>query len=194
MTQAASTADAVALDACCLIKLAAADALDPWFGDLGLAWKLPEAVLNEALFLRVAPDAVASGPGWEHGDNAREPILLGQYIDSGLLTVVRPETDAELAGYVALARELDDGEAMALAVAQTRGWQVATDDRKAIRLAPEAGISVRSTPAIVNRWVDRSTPSPAEIRSALVAIRDRARFLPSPRDPLCDWWMALLAD
>jgi hypothetical protein len=36
----------------------------------------------------------------------------------------------------------------------------------------------------VKRWVKTLDPSAAEIGTALVAIRQRARFLPSGRDPL----------
>jgi hypothetical protein len=181
--------DLVVLDVCCLINLAAADARDTWLGALGLRWMLPEAVLVEALFLR------RSGkPAADHGDSnivdpTREPIMLDSHLAPGLLTVVRPETEVELAGYVALASELDDGEAMALAIARHRGWHLATDDRKAIRLAGEAGLPVLTTPAVLKRWVDRLSPSAGEIGGALIAIRDRARFLPIGRDPLCDWWM-----
>jgi len=189
VTATETVSDTVVLDACCLVNLAAAHALDTWLGDLRLAWKLPEAVLSEALFLRGTRDDEASAGETEQAGPPRKPILLRPLIESGRLNIVRPNTDAELAAYVALARELDDGEAMALAIAQTRGWQIATDDRKAIRLATEAGVSVLTTPAVVKRWVDRSEPSPAEVRSTLAAIRDRARFLPSRRDPLCDWWM-----
>jgi hypothetical protein len=119
----------------------------------------------------------------------REAALLQPLIESGLLTIGQAETDAELAACVTFARELDDGEAMALATAHTRGWQIAVDDRRAIQLATEASIWVLTTPAVVKRWVDRSELSPAEVKSALAAIRNRARFLPSGRDPLCDCWM-----
>jgi hypothetical protein len=176
--------ETVVLDACCLINLAAASALDTWLGDLGLRWMLPQAVRSEALSMRsvgteaVAPDALR-----------RQPLLLDQAIDSGLLTVVQPDNDAELTAYVDLAAELDDGEAMALAIARCRGWQLATDDRKAIRLAGEFGVPVLTTPTVLKRWADQLSPPPAEIRAVLIAIRDRARFLPGGRDPLCDWWM-----
>jgi hypothetical protein len=179
--------DTVVLDACCLINLAAAGALDTWLGDLGLKWILPEAVLGEALFLRgssgqpAATDADPNEPG-------REPLALAPHISSGLLTVIRPDTDAELAAYVAFARELDDGEAMALAIAQCRGWRLGTDDRKATRLAGAAGVSVLTTSMIVKQWADRRSPTATEIRAALIAIRERARFLPGGRDPLWDWW------
>ena len=181
--------DIVVLDACCLINLAAADALSTWLGELGLRWGLPEAVLAEALFLRRGAEPPADDVHSNTADAAREPILLDPHIEIGLLTVVRPETEVELTAYVALAAELDDGEAMALALAQSRGWHLATDDRKAIRLAGEAGVPVLTTPAVLKRWVDRLGPSDTEVGTALSAIRDRARFLPGGRDPLCDWWM-----
>jgi hypothetical protein len=181
--------DAIVLDACCLINLAAADALDNWLGELGLRWMLPEAVLAEALCLRRGAEHAADDDPSSTPNPACEPILLDPHIAQGLLTVVRPETDTELAAYVAFASELDDGEAMALAVARCRGWQLATDDRKAIRLAAEAGVAVLTTPAVVKRWVEEQSPSAAAIGAAMIAIRDRARFLPGGRDPLCDWWM-----
>lgn len=192
----ASLTEAVVLDACCLINLAAADALSSWLGDLGIAWMLPDAALREALFLRLGGVAAADPGETGHTHPAREPILLDPHIESGLLTLVRPETDAELAAYVELARDLDDGEAMALAVAlalaKTRAWQIATDDRKAIRFADVAGLSVMTTPAVIRLWVDRCGPTPADISAALRGVRDRARFLPSGRDPLYEWWIERL--
>jgi hypothetical protein len=174
--------DTIVLDACCLINLAAASALETWLGDLGHRWMLPEAVLNEAIFLR--------GSSADGGDpDGPEPTELTPHIASGLLTVVQPETERELTAYVDFARDLDDGEAMALAIAQCRGWQLATDDRKAMRLARKAAVPVLTTPTVVKLWVDALGPSAAELRATLVAIRDRARFLPGGRDPLCDWWM-----
>jgi len=187
-----TNADAVVVDACCLINLAAANALNTWLGDLGLRWMLPEAVLGEALFLRCPRDDAAERGDSPQTDTVREPILLQPQITHRLLTVVRPASDAELAVYVAFARELDDGEAMALAIAQARGWLIATDDHKAIRLAGEAGVPVLTTPAVMRRWADELGPSDAEISAALLAIRERARFLPGGRDPLSEWWIKQL--
>ena len=68
------------------------------------------------------------------------------------------------------------------AEALTRGWRLATDNRKAIRLAGEAGVSVLTTAEVMRRWVETLDPSAAEVATALVAIRERARFLPSGRD------------
>ncbi len=50
---------------------------------------------------------------------------------------------------------------MCLALAESRGWVVATDDRKAVRVAGQAGLTVVSTPAIVKAWADATRPDPA---------------------------------
>ena len=43
---------------------------------------------------------------------------------------------------------------MCIAIAEQRGWTVATDDRKAIRVAQQAGLTVVSCPELVKRWAD----------------------------------------
>lgn len=173
----------IIIDACCVINLAAADAFETWLPRLGLQWMVPQAVVDEALFLRVLD---------EHGDPGRELIDLGRFIACGLLDVVVPESDDELAAYVAYAIDLDDGEAMALCLAKSRGWTLATDDRRALVLAESASVPVLGTPDILKRWVDSETPDPPLIAETLFRIKQRARYLPGPRSPLFDWWMAYL--
>ncbi len=181
--------DTAVLDACCLINLAAADALDAWLGDIGPTWMLPQAVLAEALFLRRRGEPILEDGDSTPIEPTREAILLGPHAASGLLNVVKPETELELSAYVAFASALDDGEAMALTIAQSRCWQLATDDRKAIRMAGQVDVPVLTTPAIVRRWVEQLGPSARDVLAALIAIRDRARLLPGRHDPLYDWWM-----
>jgi hypothetical protein len=110
----------IVIDACCLINLAAADAFSTGLAQLGLTWMLPQAVADEALVL----------PGRnDQGEPTRESIDLEPHIESGLFQSVAPEGPAEVAAFVAYARGLDDGEAMALAIAQSRGWMLATARR-----------------------------------------------------------------
>jgi predicted nucleic acid-binding protein len=116
----------VVIDACCIINPAAANAFTTWLPRLGLEWKVPQAVVGEALFLRVLND---------EGEPDQEAIDLEPFIASGLLEVVAPTGEAEIAAYVAYARDLDDGEAMALSLAASRGWVLATDDRHARSIA-----------------------------------------------------------
>jgi hypothetical protein len=173
----------VVIDACCLINLAAADAFATWLPRLGLEWKVPQAVVGEALFLRVLNDP---------SEPDREPIDLEPFIASGLLDVVAPEGEEEIPAFVAYARHLDDGEAMALSLAASRGWVLATDDRRARSMAESARVQLMSTPEILKRWVDRDAPTEQTLSETLLRIKQRARYLPGVRDPLFDWWMAHL--
>jgi predicted nucleic acid-binding protein len=94
--------------------------------------------------------------------------------------------------YVEFAADLDDGEAMALAIARARAWLLATDDRKARRRAVESGVSIVTTPELMKRWADSSRVPAEEIRSALERIQARARFVPAPDFPEYEWWTARL--
>src|SRR5437899_11446687 len=70
------------------------------------------------------------------------PVDLSGLISSRVLTVCDPQNQQELdqfTKYAALFRS--DGEAMCLALAAERKWVVATDDRKAIRLAQRGGLT-----------------------------------------------------
>ncbi len=76
-----------------------------------------------------------------------------------------------------------DGEAMCLALAESRGWPVATDDRKAIRVAKQAGLAVISCPQVVKSWVDAVKPDRATLVQLLTDIQTLAQFRPNPSMP-----------
>jgi predicted nucleic acid-binding protein len=71
--------------------------------------------------------------GGPNGDITQkyERIDLQPFINSRLLTIVSPETEAENLTFVNFATALDDGEAITGAIALHRNWSIATDDRKA---------------------------------------------------------------
>jgi hypothetical protein len=175
----------IVVDACCLINLAAADAFSTWLPQMGLAWILPRAVADEALFLRAWSAA---------GEPVREAIDLRPHIASGLFDVVAPRGAVEIAAFVRYARALDDGEAMALAIAECRGWMLAIDDRKAVAAVTAAKVPVCSTPDLIKRWVDTAAVEDCEINSILSRIKQRARYLPGLQEPLFDWWLGYLSD
>ena len=95
--------------------------------------------------------------------------------------------------YLELAVSLDDGEAMALALAKARGWKLATDDRKAISLAEKLHVEVITTPELVKYWAERTKPTAAILREVLLHIQNRARFFPNDKSPLRDWWFDIAA-
>lgn len=175
----------VVIDTCCLINCCAAEPLDRWLPALEFTWYVPRTVRSEALYLR---------PLEADGDELiDEPIDLVQWIESGIIRECDAEGASELAMYLELAAQLDDGEALALAIAQQRGWVLATDDRKARRMADERGVRVLTTPAILKSWADGVSASDAEIAERIRRVTVRARFVPPKNDPLHGWWLQLAA-
>jgi predicted nucleic acid-binding protein len=175
----------VVIDTCCLINCCAAEPLDKWLPALELTWYVPRTVRSEALYLRPAePDT---------DELIDEPIDLTDWINSGIIRECDAEGKAELALYLELAAQLDDGEALALAIAQHRGWVLATDDRKARRMADERGVHVLTTPAILKCWADEVSASVDEIAERIRRVTVRARFTPPKNDPLHAWWRRLAA-
>lgn len=172
---------AILLDTCVLINLAATGHLEQIVLLRGCRFLICSAVAQESMFLR-SPDFEAES----------ERVPLDSLIESGALTVCSVEGEEEEALYVAYAAHLDDGEAMSLALAEARGFILATDDRKARRLFLEAAGDpgrLLSTPAILRQWATRVRLPRHALRDALLAVTNRARYFPPPTDPHFRWWL-----
>ncbi len=167
------------LDACVAINLAATGRPLSEFAARDEPLWLGERAAQEAMYLEPAE------PG-----GVREPISLQSAADAGRLVMLELGP-GELDLFVDFARDLDDGEAEALAMTASRGAVLATDDRKARRIAAACNppIAVMSTPAIMRRWASTEpVPSADELATALRAIERRASFVPPRDDPDRDWW------
>ena len=167
------------VDACTLINLYGSRRQLDILSVIG-GMSLTSQVRRESLGLR------AEDPE-RPGELLHEQIDLSEAIDQSLLRVCEL-TEAEFARMIQFARELDDGEASSLAVAQARQWKLATDDKKSRRIAQENGVAVVSSSELVYRWAQETETDGAELRTALQAIRRYARFSPPTSDPLFDWW------
>ena len=121
-------------------------------------------------------------------DRLPGPIDLQSLVDDGALTACDASEGAELDLYVDFASQIDDGEAMALAIAKSRRWTVATDDRKAIRLATEHAITVVTTPDLMKSWADNVRPTEMELQQIILRIESQATFFPASRHHLYEWW------
>lgn len=124
------------------------------------------------------------------GQIVRTPIDLRPHLVSGAMRFLSL-TDKELPQYVRLAAILDAGEAATLAIAESRGLQLATDDRKARRVCAELGLPepIRSL-YLLRAYADAAALSEQAVRERLVRIRDRASFRPGRMDPDFKWWSA----
>ena len=178
---------AAAMDACCLIDLLASGRAEAILRAGGFTWQLPSAVHGEVQYLRQYDPA-------QPGKVVKVPADLSGLISSRVLTVCAPQNKQELDRYTHYATLFrSDGESMCLALAERRGWVVATDDRKAIRVAKQAGLKVVSCPELVKAWADAAGPDQATLNKVLQDIHVLAQFKPNPSMPEYKWWVDRLA-
>ena len=178
--------DAV-IDACCVIDVCASGQPEAVLIASALRWFIPAAVIGEACYLhRPSPD-----------DPKRlvpVPLDLSPFLTAGLLTPCDLAGEEELKHFVQLATLFrSDGEAACLAIAKSRGWALATDDRKARREAANIGVPVVTTPELMKTWADATGAAEADIARLLRDIQTFARFIPHKTMPLHSWWVDMAA-
>jgi predicted nucleic acid-binding protein len=177
----------VLLDACCLINFFASGRVEDILSALPYHFCIAEKVAEEALYIL---------PEGGNVETPSEPdaISLAALTSGGLAEIMRPESEEEQAAYVNFAAVLDDGEAMTCALAVLRSCDVATDERKAIRVLGERAshVDVHTTVALVKEWADLVGASPQAVRQTLESIRTRGRFRPGTHEPLLQWWESAL--
>jgi predicted nucleic acid-binding protein len=172
------------IDTCCLLNLFAS-------GE-------PKAILHHAGGVHVSDHVQGEALWIREYDNESPPQLipklidLTECIDAGAIAICRLEQEREFELFVHLAQQLDDGEASVLAIAKVRGWIVATDDRKARRIATEQSISTISTSEMIHAWTASEKVSDQRVGELLRNIQQFGRFVPHRSDPRFDWWMALV--
>ncbi len=171
----------VVLDTCCLVNLAAVDGTLECLAKFELIWHVPTAVQAEGIFIRTAIDS-----------REVRRIDVDTAVLSGAVKICAPADDAENTLYVEFALSLDDGEAMALAIAKNRGWKLATDDRKARVRASGVGVALATTPELMQVWASRTRCSEVELANTLRQIGTLARFVPSDDSPAARWWRKTL--
>jgi predicted nucleic acid-binding protein len=165
------------IDTCVLINLLATDRVGEIVEAISPSRLICPGVSNESLYLRSAEP-----------DGQQEAVDLTPLFRQNVFTSCPMEGNLEEELYVGYSLELDDGEAMSLAIAHSRNIALATDDRKARRLAAEnaPGIPLLSTPRIIRAWAEGRDH--AQVASVIRAIHTRARFSPSEDDSLAQWW------
>lgn len=173
------------VDACCLINLYASGEVTKIVGATAEEFYVVEQVRNEALTIR-QPDPE------DISKLVQVPIDLDEAVREGFFRECRLEQEAELEAFVRFATQLDDGEASCLALAEQRGWTVATDDRKAIRIAGGSNLSVVTTPELIRQWKQFESPPDAEVAEVLRRIERFARFRPHRSSPFHVWWVDLV--
>jgi hypothetical protein len=168
------------LDACVLINILASGRAQEILTGCGYRFAISAVVSKESIYLRaIDPNAPA------------EAVELDPLVDSKCLAVHELSGGREQTLYVDYAADLDDGEAMTVALALSRGWIMATDDRKARRIfLQDTGDAGRllSTVQILKNWSLAARLSTQELKNLLLQVSVRGRFSPRSDDPDFDWW------
>ena len=111
-------------------------------------------------------------------------------ISAGVLALCQPDAPAELDLFIQYAARFgSDGEAMCLALAEHRGWLLATDDKEVMKVGQQAGLQIVSTPELLKAWSVKAAPDAATVAQALAAIELYARFRPSSAMADVAWWL-----
>jgi len=168
------------LDACVLINLLATGRAQDIMSESGYQFGICSVVKNESIYLRATD---SSAPP--------EEVKLDLYVESSRLTVYELSGDAEKELYIDYAAELDDGEAMSLALVCSRGFSMASDDRKARRLFMEEIPDLKrllSTSQILKDWSEKIGLDSTELRQVLIEVSRRGRFFPNSGDTHFAWW------
>lgn len=168
-------------DACVLLNLLASGRFEDIAQGCGLKFTVVQMVARETLYLRDA----ATG---EH-----ERVDLQPLVDRSLLEVLSIAGHVEQLRYIELATDLDDGEAASMAIAESRRYALATDDKKARALIQRKGLKIElwSTFALLRHWQAKEKIPDSELGMVLINISNRARFRPKPGQPDFAWWSKL---
>lgn len=166
----------VVCDADVLMNLAASGRFEEIVRGSSVRLLVPPAVVEEALYLESESDG-----------GQREKIDVTVLAATGGVKQIEL-AEPEYALLVELAQVVDDGEAQAIAVAAQRGLRLATDDRKARRIAAEHGVRLVSTPELVHAWHETVHLPGDELTIVLQRIGRRSRYRPPREHELYAWW------
>ena len=197
----------VVLDACCVINLYAAGKLlsgevprsapprrrivmpgsAPKAKKLAFDFKLylPAKVKEEARYI-LQPDEE------DRSKLVKTKIDLDPIIQAGCLHECNLEGEEEVELFVQTATKLDDGEAVCFAIARSRGWLLATDERPTENLARKHGVRIITTPELVKHWADKTKASAEEVAKILWSIQTYAHYFPRKTLPMHSWWTDLV--
>ena len=178
----------IILDASCLLNLYTCGRLKEIAETLPEPLVVSEYVLErETLFVTYKES--------EQAEEQKKTVDISPLVSAGLIKVISINSEEEQETFVDLATELDDGEAITVSLAEHRGCQVATDDRKALKVISErASLHATSTLELVKRWAELRNVSREETRSVLSLIWTYASYYPGERDPLYSWWRNMMSE
>lgn len=143
---------------------------------LQITLMVPPAVFAEAVYLE----------GGRAGESRTRVDLSPLYASSLALQVSLDEAEPDLV--VELAATVDDGEAEVIAIALVRQLTMATDDRKARRIAGQRSVALLSTPELLWQWQEASAIPAKRMGEVLQTISRRSHYRPGISHAFYGWW------
>lgn len=172
----------VVLDACCIINLAPTGEFDSILSAIPTQFVVASYVLKQEVLSYV--------------DMSGQEIpfdLSGIIQNSLILEVDIDYSQEDEPNYVVTfaAQNLDAGEADSAAIAINRGWAIATDDRRAIKVISQTSpkTQIVTTPELMKFWVDKLDIPETRVKQAVKSIR---KYAPPNSHPLINWWKKYL--
>jgi predicted nucleic acid-binding protein len=168
------------VDTCVLINLLASGRIEEILRATSKAHVICPIAAAELIYLRS-----------DDPRNPRERVDLDPLIDNGTLAICDIQGQTEDMLYVNYASLLDDGEAMSLALAISRGFHLVTDERKARRLFMAAANDSKrlvSTSELIRGWAEAEGIERRQLSEILNLIYNRARYHPPATDVNYRWW------
>jgi hypothetical protein len=107
---------------------------------------------------------------------------------SRILTIVKPESQDEIATFVYLTQIMDEGGAQSLSIALYRNYFLVSDDKSVNRVNEDAKLNIplMSTPEILKLW--SAGRSDKMVRQAIYDIESKAHFFPLRNTSDYVWW------
>lgn len=176
--------DYLILNACVLLNLIATGIIQDILKVIAQNVVICILVKGESLYLR------------KEDINENEPIEIDNLINQSVLQICDLENIDEQNLFVNLAAELDDGEAMSMAIALSRNWHLATDDKKARRIFTENAKDnnlLISTTDLIKEWAEIENIDDLIIKSILLKVERKASFRPPKSDINLQWWNDILS-
>ncbi len=175
----------IILDTCCILNFYASGHFLEILKAIPAQVVIAEVVKSKELttFQRVADEENEGAIYFEKG------------VENGLIVITDFESEIEAETFINYAAQMrDEGESATFAIAFSRDWVVATDDKRATSfLKKEAPhIQIFSTLTIIKYWSDKSSIDSATLKEALTAIRVKARYQPPRNHPLLSWWESVM--